>query len=80
MPLTFEGTRAAGATLGSGVIMLFDDTIDLGDIAAADRLVLPGRIVRAVRAVPHRHDPAGRGAAPLDRRSAAARRPKRSWR
>jgi NADH-quinone oxidoreductase subunit F len=32
MPLTFEGTRAAGATLGSGVIMLFDDAIDLGDI------------------------------------------------
>jgi NADH-quinone oxidoreductase subunit F len=29
MPLTFEGTRAAGATLGSGVIMLFDDTIDM---------------------------------------------------
>jgi NADH-quinone oxidoreductase subunit F len=32
MPLTFEGTRAAGATLGSGVIMLFDDQTDLGDI------------------------------------------------
>ena len=32
MPLTFEGTRAAGATLGSGVIMLFDDMVDLGDI------------------------------------------------
>ena len=32
MPLTFEGTRAAGATLGSGVVMLFDDTIDLRDI------------------------------------------------
>jgi NADH-quinone oxidoreductase subunit F len=32
MPLTFEGTRAAGATLGSGVIMLFDDRTDLGDI------------------------------------------------
>ena len=29
MPLTFEGTRAAGATLGSGVIMLFDDTVDM---------------------------------------------------
>jgi NADH-quinone oxidoreductase subunit F len=27
--LTFEGTRAIGATLGSGVIMLFDDTVDL---------------------------------------------------
>ena len=32
MPLTFEGTRAAGATVGSGVIMLFDDTIDLREI------------------------------------------------
>ena len=29
MPLTFEGTRAAGATLGSGVIMVFDETVDL---------------------------------------------------
>ncbi len=29
MPLTFEGTRAAGATLGSGVIMIFDETVDL---------------------------------------------------
>src|SRR5262245_28872456 len=31
VPLTFEGTRAIGATLGSGVIMLFDDTVDLND-------------------------------------------------
>jgi NADH-quinone oxidoreductase subunit F len=31
-PLTFEGTRAIGATLGSGVIMPFDDTIDLRKI------------------------------------------------
>lgn len=29
IPLTFEGTRAAGTTLGSGVVMAFDDTIDL---------------------------------------------------
>jgi NADH-quinone oxidoreductase subunit F len=29
MPLTFEGTRAAGATLGSGVVMVFDETVDL---------------------------------------------------
>jgi NADH-quinone oxidoreductase subunit F len=28
-PLTFEGTRAIGATLGSGVVMLFDSTVDL---------------------------------------------------
>jgi NADH-quinone oxidoreductase subunit F len=32
MPLTFEGVRAAKATLGSGVIMVFDDTVDLKDI------------------------------------------------
>ncbi|HZI58437.1 MAG TPA: NAD(P)H-dependent oxidoreductase subunit E [Verrucomicrobiae bacterium] len=29
VPLTFEGTRAIGATLGSGVAMLFDDSVDL---------------------------------------------------
>ncbi len=32
MPLTFEATRAAGSTLGSGVVMLFDDQVDLVDI------------------------------------------------
>ncbi|MGC1436676.1 MAG: NAD(P)H-dependent oxidoreductase subunit E [Terriglobales bacterium] len=31
-PLTFEATRAMGATLGSGVVMLFDDTVDLRHI------------------------------------------------
>ncbi|MFE1260189.1 NADH-ubiquinone oxidoreductase-F iron-sulfur binding region domain-containing protein [Streptomyces albogriseolus] len=29
IPLTFEGARAAGATLGSGVVMAFDDTVPL---------------------------------------------------
>jgi NADH-quinone oxidoreductase subunit F len=28
-PLSFEGARAIGATLGSGVVMLFDETVDL---------------------------------------------------
>ena len=31
MPLTFEATRAVGATLGSGVVMVFDETADLVD-------------------------------------------------
>ena len=31
-PLTFEGTRAIGASLGSAVVMLFDDTVDLRKI------------------------------------------------
>ena len=30
-PLTFEATRAIGATLGSGVVMVFDETVDLVD-------------------------------------------------
>jgi len=29
VPLTFEGTRAVGATLGSGVVMVFDEAADL---------------------------------------------------
>jgi NADH-quinone oxidoreductase subunit F len=32
MPLTFEGVQAAQATLGSGVIMVFDDRVDMKDI------------------------------------------------
>jgi len=31
LPLTFEGTRAAGATLGSGVILVYSESADLGD-------------------------------------------------
>ena len=34
VPLSFEGVRAIKATLGSGVVMLFDDTIDLRKIVA----------------------------------------------
>jgi len=32
VPLTFEGTRTIGATLGSGVVMIFDETVDMADI------------------------------------------------
>ncbi len=32
--LTFEGTRAAGVTLGSGVVLVFDESVDLGDVLA----------------------------------------------
>ena len=31
-PLTFEGIHAIGATLGSGVVMVFDDTVDMRTI------------------------------------------------
>jgi NADH-quinone oxidoreductase subunit F len=29
VPLTFEGTREAGTTLGSGVVLVLDDTVDM---------------------------------------------------
>ena len=32
LPLSIEGASASGATIGSGVVMLFDDRVDLGDI------------------------------------------------
>ncbi|MGI8973473.1 MAG: NAD(P)H-dependent oxidoreductase subunit E [Gaiella sp.] len=32
LPLTFEAAREAGATLGSGVILVFDETVDLDPI------------------------------------------------
>ena len=32
VPLSFEGTRAIGATLGSGAVMVLDDTADLSSI------------------------------------------------
>ncbi|HYM82888.1 MAG TPA: NADH-ubiquinone oxidoreductase-F iron-sulfur binding region domain-containing protein, partial [Candidatus Dormibacteraeota bacterium] len=32
VPLTFEGTRAVGASLGSGVVMVFDAWVDLMDV------------------------------------------------
>jgi NADH-quinone oxidoreductase subunit F len=31
-PLTFEGVRAIGATLGSGVVLVLDDTVDVADL------------------------------------------------
>ncbi len=32
LPLTLEDTREAGTTLGSGVIMVFNDTVDMTDV------------------------------------------------
>jgi NADH-quinone oxidoreductase subunit F len=32
VPLTFEGTRAAGASLGSGVVLALDDSVDLAGV------------------------------------------------
>jgi NADH-quinone oxidoreductase subunit F len=34
MPLTFEAVRAAGTTLGSGVVLVLDDTVDITGLLA----------------------------------------------
>ena len=72
VPLTFEGTRAIGASLGSGVVMVFDETVDLADIRAPHRGLLPRRVLRPVRPLPRRHGAAG-GARARTRGRAAAR-------
>ena len=78
-PLTFEGTRAIGATLGSGVVMVFDETADMVGHAAPDRRVLPRRVVRPVRPLPRR-DGAPGGAARAPRRPRrGSQRATRSW-
>ena len=74
MPLTFEDTRAAGATIGSGVVMVYDDRADLRRRARPDRRLLPRRIVRAVRPLPDRHRAPGGAAGASPRRPAAAAR------
>ena len=63
LPLTFEGARAAATTLGSGVVMVVRRHRRPAAHAAADRRVLPRRVVRAVRALPRRHRAPGGGAA-----------------
>ena len=79
LELSFEATRAAGATLGSGVVMVFDDTVDLVAGPAADRRVLPRRVVRPVRALPGRHRPPAGGAPAARGRTAARLASTTSW-
>ena len=72
-PLTLEGARAAGATLGSGVVMLFDDRADMRDITVRIAEFFRRRVVRSVCAVPRRHRPPGGSAAPAVRVAARSR-------
>ena len=82
LELTFEATRAAGATLGSGVMLVFDETVDLVPILLRIAALLPRRVLRAVRALPCRHgSPAGGALAPRVAPAARqrGRRDSRCW-
>ena len=87
LPLTFEGARAAGVTLGSGVVMVFDEDADLVDIvlriAAFFRdescgQCVPCRVgtVRQEEALAPARSP-GRTIGSRERRARAARRDRR---
>ena len=76
----FEGARAAETTLGSGVVLVMDDTVDLPRMLHAHRRVLPQRVVRPVRALPRRHGAPAGGAARGCWRAARAAASTRSWR
>ncbi len=61
-------------------MIVFDDTVDLPRAAAADRGLLPRRVVRPVRALPRRHGAAGGGARTARQRAARAARSRTSSR
>ena len=61
MPLTFEHARARNATLGSGVVLVFDDDTDFRAISRRIARFFRDESVRPMRTVP--------GPAPSARRS-----------
>ena len=53
--LTFEDLRAAGLPLGSGVVMVFDDTRDLRDVLSRLGHFFAHEFVREVLSLPDGH-------------------------
>ena len=66
LPYDFDSMAKAGSMLGSGAIIVIDDSIPIVDVALQDGEVLPPRVVRQVHAVPRGHE--------LDREDARADR------
>ena len=74
-------TRAPAATRWApGVVMVLERVGRPGGHRAADRPVLPRRVVRPVRPVPRGHGAPGGGAAPTGAPAARSARARRSWR
>ena len=66
LPYDFDSMAKAGSMLGSGAIIVIDDSTPIVDVALQDREVLPPRVLRQVHAVPRGHE--------LDREDARAHR------
>ena len=69
LPYDFEHMAEAGSMLGSGAIIVVDDSVPIVSRRAAAGRVLPPRVVRQVRPLPRGHE--------LDREDARAHRPRR---
>ena len=69
LPYSFEAMAEAGSMLGSGSIIVADDSVSIPQHGAADGEVLPPRVVRQVHPLPRGHQ--------LDREDARAGRPRR---
>ncbi len=75
LPMDYEAFAEAGAMVGHGGIVVFDDTVDMARHGPLRDGVLRRGVVRQVHAVPHRLDPRRRGHRPDHRRD---RRPRRA--
>ena len=73
LPYTFEAMAEAGSMLGSGAIIVVDDSQPLVPLALRLAELLPPRVVRQVRALPRGHE-LDREDARADRRGRGARR------
>ena len=78
--LTFEDSKAAGVTLGSGVVMVFDEDVDLADIVLRIASFFRDESRGQRRPVPGRDRPAGGGAGARDRGSRERFAHRRAWR
>ena len=76
LPLDKPTVDKAGSMLGSGAIVVMDETTDIVKAALADRALLRPRVVRQVHPVPRGHDVAGAHPRPHPRGQRAAGGPR----
>ena len=72
LPMDYEAFAEAGAMVGHGGIVVFDDTVDMARQARFAMEFCADRVVRQVHAVPHRLRPRRRGDRPDHRRRRTA--------
>ena len=77
VPMAEEFLSPKGTHLGTGGVMVMDETTCMVRVAMRRRVLLPRRVVRPVHAVPRGHRPGSTSCARRSSRAAAARRTSR---